>query len=703
VKRVLRKVERALPDLPRRRFAVVAGANRWREILAATTAFVRPGAGGPDVVRELERDFAAAAGTRFAFAFGAGRMALYVLLEALGLKAGDEVVVPGFTCAVVPNALVYRGLVPVYADIEPVTFNVDPRCVAERVTPRTRALYLQHTFGVTGPVEELRAIADRHGLVIVEDCAHSLGARHRGRPHGSLSDAAFFSLDRTKVVNSHSGGVVATDDEVLAARLSELQAALPLPGTSQVRRMLFTFAAECALHAPGLYWLGRPAWALLWRTLLLRDYNTAVVVVSVAALGAASGLIGSFLLLRKRALMGDALSHATLPGIALAFMLMAALGASGKSLIGLLAGATVFGLLGVACAMLITRYTRLKDDAALGIVLSVFFGVGVALVRLASNMPEASAAGLESFIYGKAASIVFNDMLLILIISVIVAAASAALYKELALLCFDDGYAASQGWPVGLLDALMLALVTAVTVIGLQAVGLILIIAMLIIPAAAARFWTERLPRMMVIAAALGAASGWLGATLSALVDDLPTGAIIVLVAAAAFGVSMLLGVRRGVVPRLLRHVALRRAVGRQHILRALYEIIEARGETTETGSALEPIALPEIEAKRSWSARCVLNLLADAEDDGLIIRLNAACRFTHVGLRAATRVVRNHRLWEMYLITHADIAPSHVDRDADMVEHVLGPEMVAKLERLLEQATERPVPVSPHALDAQT
>ena len=156
-----------------------------------------------------------------------------------------------------------------------------------------------------------------------------------------------------------------------------------------------------------------PSAGEILNVLLLRDYNTRLVVLSTAMLGLAAGLIGTFLFLRKRALVGDALSHAMLPGIAIAFIVMVLMGGDGKSLAGLLAGAALFGMLGVGCVLLIRNLTRLKDDAALGIVLSVFFGLGVALLGLVQDMPQGSAAGLQSCIYGKTASIVRSDRLLI--------------------------------------------------------------------------------------------------------------------------------------------------------------------------------------------------------------------------------------------------------------------------------------------------
>ncbi|NNM25686.1 MAG: iron chelate uptake ABC transporter family permease subunit [Phycisphaerales bacterium] len=431
--------------------------------------------------------------------------------------------------------------------------------------------------------------------------------------------------------------------------------------------------------------------------LLLRDYNTMLVVLATVVLGLAAGAIGTFLLLRRRALMGDALSHAMLPGIAIAFMVMVAFGGSGKSMPGLLIGAAVTGLLGVAAVLAITRLTRLKDDAALGVVLSVFFGFGVALLGIVQDMPEGSPAGLASFIQGKTASIVRKDLWLILIVAGVVALMTVLLFKELALLCFDEAFASVQGWPVLTLDVMLLTLVTAVTVVGLQAVGLILIIALLIIPPAAARFWTERLGVMLALAALIGGLGGWIGASISALVPRLPAGAIIVIVVATIFVASMLFGARRGVVARLIVQARLGRTVRRQHLLRAIFEHVEA-ADAEDT----EPIVVEAtLVQERSWSRAALRRLLRWARRRHLLAAVgDGRWRVTDLGLTEAARVARNHRLWEIYLIHHADVAPSHVDRDADQIEHVLGPRLVRELERLLEPAHPAgTVPPSPHVI----
>lgn len=419
-------------------------------------------------------------------------------------------------------------------------------------------------------------------------------------------------------------------------------------------------------------------------TLLLKTHNTRIVVLGVTFLGAAAGLVGSFLLLRKQSLLGDALSHATLPGIGIAFAIMTSLGMNGRSLPGLLLGATVTGLLGVLLVLAIRRTTKLKDDAAMGIVLSVFFGLGIAILRMVQKIPGQSSAGLESFIYGKTASMVTADFFLIIGTLALTFFVTLFILKELTLLCFDSNFASTQGWPVLSLDILLMALVTAVTVVGLQSVGLILIIAFLITPATAARFWTNNLRHMLWLASLIGAVSGWLGSSLSAIFSDLPAGAIIVISAACIFLLSMIFGTARGVFPRYLRHRQLQRKVGRQHLLRSTYEILENSQQEHPLKNL--PISLDLLRQHRYWSKGELSRLIRQARAEDHIERQpTGELRLSESGFGEASRITRNHRLWELYLIKHADIAPSHVDRDADMVEHLLGAEIVHQLEAELE------------------
>ncbi len=447
-------------------------------------------------------------------------------------------------------------------------------------------------------------------------------------------------------------------------------------------------------------WPTREEWR---RVLLLRDYNSRVVILGTTLLGCAGGMVGSFTLLRRRALMGDALSHAALPGIGLAFIAATALGGNAKSLPILLAGATLSGLAGVGAILMIRNLTRLKEDAALGIVLSVFFGAGVALLGMIQQMETGHAAGLEAFIYGKTASMGAADARWIGLAALVCVGVCVLLFKELKLLCFDEGFAGSCGVPILRLDMALMGLVVVVSIVGLQAVGLVLMVALLVIPAAAARFWTERMGAMVLIAAALGAAGSMVGAAMSALFSRLPSGAMIVLVCAAFFLLSMIFGSARGVLVRRLRRMRLARTVDRHHLLRAMYEILESSaGKQPAAGDTRATAKTSDLLSMRSWSPGRLRREIRRAERKDMLRRSGPGQVYlTKAGLEEAARLTRQHRLWELFLITHADIAPSRVDRDADAIEHVLEPEIVAELERLLRQERGGAgLPASPHGRD---
>ncbi len=340
----------------------------------------------------------------------------------------------------------------------------------------------------------------------------------------------------------------------------------PAPGTTILAVILGVWLGALAFSAAAsdIAIPDEPAsLSTLRRVLTLHDYNTRVVVLGAGVLGAAGGGVGVLLLLRQRALVGDTLAHATLPGIAAAFLLAAAAGAAGKQLPLLLTGATLSATAAGAAVLGLRHMTRLKEDAALGVVLSVCFGLGVALLGIAQKMPQAQAAGLESFIYGKTASMLASDAQRIAVVAILAATVIIGLLKEWRLLCFDQAFAASLGRPIWLMDLLLMGLATLVTVVGLQAVGLILITALLIIPAAAARFWTRSLGAMVVLASLLGAASAATGAAVSAVAARLPSGALIVLTASVFFAVSFLLAPDRGLLARRIRLHRVRVAVGR--------------------------------------------------------------------------------------------------------------------------------------------
>ncbi|WP_171177258.1 metal ABC transporter permease [Ruegeria sp. HKCCD8929] len=349
---------------------------------------------------------------------------------------------------------------------------------------------------------------------------------------------------------------------------------------------------------------------MLWDALFLQlGYNATLVVIGATLLGVSAGVTGTFLFLRKRALVSDAISHATLPGVCIAFMAMVALGGDGRNLVGLLAGSAVSAWVGLLCLNWLTRNTRLAEDAAIGAVLSVFFGFGVVLLTVIQTMGSGRQAGLEGFLLGSTAGMLWADALVIAIGGAGTLALILLMRRPMTLVAFDPEYAAARGLPVDRIDLAMMGLVMAVTVVGLKIVGLILIVALLIIPPVTARFWTERSDRVVLLSGIAGGLAGYLGAALSASAPNLPTGPIIVLVSFAFFALSLFLAPGRGVLAAILRHMRFQRRVHLRQGLLALaqgqpiYEkltlrllrragLVRADGVATDTGKARAAKAL---------------------------------------------------------------------------------------------------------------
>lgn len=274
---------------------------------------------------------------------------------------------------------------------------------------------------------------------------------------------------------------------------------------------------------------------------LFTDYTLRNVALGAAILGIVSGVLGCFATLRRQGLLGDALSHAALPGICLAYLLTGT-----KTPIVLMAGAGIAGWIGMVIVLRILRHTRIDSGSALGIVLSVFFGAGIVLLTVIQKRNDADQAGLDKFLFGQAAALVQEQVTTMAILGAAALLIVGLLFKEFKLLAFDPDFAHSLALPIRGLDLLLTSLLVVAVVIGLNTVGVVLMSAMLVAPAAAARQWTHSLGRMIGLAALFGALSGVSGALLSVTQTGVPTGPVIVLSATALFVVSLFFGSARG-------------------------------------------------------------------------------------------------------------------------------------------------------------
>ncbi len=307
---------------------------------------------------------------------------------------------------------------------------------------------------------------------------------------------------------------------------------------------------------------------------LLFDYTLRTVALGSATLGTVSGALGAYAVLRKQSLLGDAMSHAALPGIALAFMLTGS-----KAPLVLILGAAVAGWVGTLVMMSIVNATRVKDDSALGLVLSVFFGFGLVLLTFIQRQPDATQAGLDKFLFGQAAALLERDVITMGALGAVVLLVMGIFWKEFKLLSFDPEFGASLGFPMRAIDVLLTTLLVVAIVLGLQTVGVVLMSAMVVAPAVAARQWTDRLSLMVGLSALLGALAGVSGAVLSSNVERLPTGPTIVLCMSGLVLLSLTLAPNRGLVWSWVRHQRNRQRLRVEAVLADLYALASQHQE----------------------------------------------------------------------------------------------------------------------------
>jgi manganese/zinc/iron transport system permease protein len=403
------------------------------------------------------------------------------------------------------------------------------------------------------------------------------------------------------------------------------------------------------------------------------DPNIRFVVIGSILLTASSAIVGSFTFLNKKSLVGDAIAHAVLPGICLGFMLSGT-----KNPVYLIGGAFITGWISLVLVDVITTRTRIKEDTAIGLILSVFFGIGIFMLTIIQKSGNAAQSGLDHFLFGKAAALVGNDLYTFAAVAIILLIAVFLLFKEFALLAFDKDYAATIGLPVKWIQLILNSLIVLAVVIGIQAVGVVLMAAILITPAAAARFWTDKIRVMFVLASVFGAISGLSGAYISFIAPAMPTGPWIVIVISCIAFISFFFAPRRGVVSRLMRQHTIGQTINDENVLKALYQLGEENKNFTIQRYP------DEIIRRRKFEKTNLMAVLKRLKRQGYVDNTGNLWGLTEEGKNRGKRVVKIHRLWELYLTTHLHIAPDHVHEDADTIEHLLTPELEAELEKIL-------------------
>lgn len=425
-------------------------------------------------------------------------------------------------------------------------------------------------------------------------------------------------------------------------------------------------------------------WEQVWRFFSLQDDVVRTALLGSVFLGISCGLLGSFIVVRKLSLFGDTLSHAVLPGVAIGYLF-----AGQKDPLAIFIGATVAGVLGTVMVNLIKKTTHIKEDSSLGMILAGFYGVGIVLMNRIQKLPTGTQSGIDKFLFGQAAALSPAEVWMIAGVAVAAVVLVLVFYRQFLIGSFDEGFARALGLPAGVFHYLLMMLLAFTVVVSLQAVGAVLVSAMLVIPAAAAYLLTDRMHRMLILASAFGVFSGVLGAFFSFLGNSLPTGPLMVLAASSVFCICFLFSPRHGLVSRWRKRRTREMRIRNENTLKAIYQVREAshfagegvrlrdlamrmgedQSETRDRVRELGPVGLCELKKiEGEWFA--FLN------PDGWL---------------RACAVVRNHRLWELYLTNQAEYEPDHVHDDAEVIEHVLGEETVRRLERLLDYPAKDP------------
>ncbi len=398
---------------------------------------------------------------------------------------------------------------------------------------------------------------------------------------------------------------------------------------------------------------------------LLQDPNVRLVLAGTILIGIIAAITGCFTFLRKHALAGDAISHSVLPGVCLAFLFYGE-----KNPLVLMSGAIASGLLSLVLMEAVTRARLARPDTAIALMLSVFFGAGIVLLTAIQHQGNAAQAGLDKFLLGKAASITREDLQLIGLSACIIVGLIAVFFRGFYLISFDEDFAFSIGFRVKFLQFLLSVITVWTIAIGIQSTGVVLMAALLVTPALSARMWTDSVVRMVFIAGFFGALSGYVGAFISYTAPALPTGPWIVVSATLLAGISLAFAPGKGLVSRWAVHQKNRRKSTDENILKLFYQLIE------KSGGAQHGLLEEDLINQRSFNLQTLRTGLKRLIRKGLVVQLAGVYSLSEAGMSAATRVVRLHRLWELYLQRYLHLEPDHVHDDAEAIEHVITPEI---------------------------
>ncbi len=411
-----------------------------------------------------------------------------------------------------------------------------------------------------------------------------------------------------------------------------------------------------------------------------QDANVRFVALGCVLMAASSAIVGTFTFLKKKALVGDAVAHAILPGICISFLFTGQ-----KDPVLLIIGAFLTGWLALFLVDWISDNSPLSRDTSIALVLSVMFGIGIMLLTLIQQNGNGYQSGLDQFLFGKAASMVGRDLWIFSGLSVLLLLSISLLYKELKIITFDPDFASIIGYPVKRIERVLTILTVLAIVSGIQAVGVVLMAAMLITPAAAARYWTDKLFIMLILAGFLGGISGLAGAFISYTAPGMPTGPWIVMIISFIALFSFLFAPKKGILYRQFYLRIIHRKIRDENVLKLFYQIGEALHDFYQERT------IEQLLHRRSLESRQVQKAISSLVRQGYLVKTSKTYRLTEAGMLRGRRIVKIHRLWELYLTRYVEIAADHVHEDAESIEHLITPELEEKLEQLLKYPEKDP------------
>lgn len=397
------------------------------------------------------------------------------------------------------------------------------------------------------------------------------------------------------------------------------------------------------------------------------DPNVRWVTIGTILIGAGAALVGCFTFLKKKSLVGDAVAHSILPGVCLSFILSGT-----KNPVYLLVGATITGFLSIVIMDIISNRSKLKPDTSIAIVLSVFFAIGMMLLSSIQGGDSGNQSGLNHFLFGKAASMVRYDVIVFSIVDIVLIISIFLGYRLLKIFSFDPQFAQAIGLPVKAINVLLSILTVLAVATGIQSVGVVLMAALLITPAASARFWTNKLFNMLLIAILFGMLAGLFGSFISYSAPSMPTGPWIVMLLSIIAVISVYFS-PDGLFFRRRQQIRHKRKIVKENILKTIYQL-------REINKTQEIFSISQLREKRAFANKEFVYSIKVLEKEDYIMKNGESLMLSKKGLRESARVVRLHRLWELYLSTRMRMKSDHVHDTAEAMEHIISPEMEKEL-----------------------